>query len=71
MTNEVKNRRCIRCKADKPEYNFPYSPSPYFPGHRSIICTSCLEIMTPQDNLNEVDRLCRYLDIPFDLNKWT
>ena len=27
--------------------------------------------MVPQDNLGEVDRLCRYLDIPFDINKWT
>jgi len=27
--------------------------------------------MVPQDNLGEVDRLCRYLDVPFDLNKWT
>ena len=27
--------------------------------------------MVPQDNLGEVDRLCRYLDVPFDLDKWT
>lgn len=27
--------------------------------------------MVHQDNLGEVDRLCRYLDLPFDLNKWT
>ena len=27
--------------------------------------------MVQQDNLGEVDRLCRYLDVPFDLNKWT
>ena len=27
--------------------------------------------MIPQDNLGEVDRVCRYLDVPFDLNKWT
>ncbi len=27
--------------------------------------------MTPQDNLGEVDRLMRWLDLPFDLNKWT
>lgn len=27
--------------------------------------------MVAQDSLGEVDRLCRYLDIPFDLNKWT
>ena len=71
MTNEVKSRRCLRCKTDKPEYNFAYTPSPYFPNHRSLICTSCLEIMIQQDNLNEVDRLCRYLDIPFDIDKWT
>ena len=27
--------------------------------------------MTPQDNLGEIDRLCRYLDVPFDLDKYT
>jgi hypothetical protein len=27
--------------------------------------------MVKQDNLGEVDRLCRYLDVPFDLDKWT
>lgn len=36
-----------------------------------MICTSCLEVMVAQDNFNEVDRLCRYLDVPFDLDKWT
>ena len=71
MTNEVKSRRCIRCKQEKPEFNFVYTPSQFFPGHRSIICTNCLETMVDQENLGEVDRLCRYLDIPFDLNKWT
>ena len=71
MINETKNRRCIRCKQEKPEFNFARTPSQFFPGHRSMICTSCLETMVKQDNLGEVDRLCRYLDIPFDLNKWT
>lgn len=71
MIDEVKNRRCIRCKQDKPEHNFIYTPSQFFPKHRSLICTSCLETMIDQENLGEVDRLCRHLDIPFDLNKWT
>ena len=71
MTNEIKNRRCLKCKQDKPDYNFQYTPSNFFPGHKSLICTSCLETMVDQTNLGEVDRLCRYLDIPFDLNKWT
>ena len=71
LTEEIKNRRCARCKQDKPEYEFCKTPSNFFPGHRSIICTSCLEKMVRQDVLGEVDRLCRYLDIPFDINKWT
>lgn len=71
MINEIKNRRCIRCKQEKPEFQFARTPSQFFPGHRSIICTNCLETMIKQDNLGEVDRLCRYLDIPFDLNRWT
>ena len=27
--------------------------------------------MVDQSNLGEVDRLCRWLDVPFDLNRWT
>jgi hypothetical protein len=27
--------------------------------------------MIKQDNLGEVDRLMRWLDLPFDLDKWT
>lgn len=71
MTDELKKRKCIRCKQERAENFFCYTPSQYFPAHRSIICTPCLEKMVAQDNLGEVDRLCRYLDVPFDLNKWT
>ncbi len=71
MTEEVKTRRCMKCKQEKPIYNFQYTPSNFFPAHRSMICTSCLETMVDQSNLGEVDRLCRYLDVPFDLNMWT
>jgi len=71
MTNDQKKRRCMRCKQEKPEFNFQYTPSQFFPGHRSLICTNCYETMIDQSNLGEVDRLCRYLDVPFDLDKWT
>lgn len=71
MTEELKSRKCLRCKQTKSEEEFQRSPSPFLPGHRSLICTSCLEKMVNQENLNEVDRLCRHLDLPFDLNKWT
>lgn len=68
---DLKTRKCLKCKQEKSETNFARTPSPFFPGHRSLICTSCLETMVRQDNFNDVDALCRYLDIPFDLDKWT
>lgn len=70
-TLERKTRRCLKCKQERPIEQFQTTPSKFFPGGRSYICTPCLEIMTPQDNLGEVDRLMRWLDLPFDLNKWT
>ena len=71
MTEETKTRRCLKCRQTLPLENFQYTPSNFFPQHHSLICTNCLELMVPQDNLGEVDRLCRYLDVPFDLDKWT
>lgn len=71
MIDEVKTRRCLKCRQEKPIHNFQYTPSNFFPSHRSMICTSCFETMIDQSNLGEVDRLCRYLDVPFDLNIWT
>lgn len=71
MTEEVKKKRCAKCRQEKPEEAFQRTSSPFFPGHRSFICTSCLETMIDQTNMNEVDRLCRFLDLPFDLDAWT
>ena len=71
MTNEIKNRTCMKCRQSKPEFNFVTTQSKFFPGGRSLICTSCLEKLIRQDCLTDVDALCRYLDLPFDMNKWT
>ena len=70
-TSERKTRRCIKCKRDLPLEAYQHTPSKYFPSGICYICTPCLEAMTPQDNLGEVDRLMRWLDLPFDLDKWT
>ena len=64
-------KKCIKCKQERPLEQFKETPSKFFPGGRCYICTPCLESMTKQDNLGEVDRLMRWLDLPFDLNKWT
>ena len=71
MTSEVKTKKCAKCKLEKPIYEFQQTSSSFFPGKRSYYCTQCLETMIKQDNLGEVDRLMRWLDLPFDLNKWT
>ena len=70
-TSEKKTRRCVKCKREQPLELFQSTPSKYFPNGKCYFCTPCLETMTPQDNLGEVDRLMRWLDLPFDLNKWT
>ena len=70
-TSERKTRRCVKCKRDQPPELFKSTPSKFFPGGVCYICTPCLESMIKQDNLGEVDRLMRWLDLPFDLNKWT
>ena len=69
--SEKKTRRCVKCKRELPQEAFQHTPSKFFPGGKCYICTPCLEAITPQDNLGEVDRLMRWLDLPFDLNKWT
>ena len=70
-TSDKKIRRCLKCKREQPLELFQRTPSKYFPNGVCYICTPCLEAMTKQDNLGEVDRLMRWLDLPFDLNKWT
>ena len=70
-TSERKTRRCVKCKREQPNEFFQSTPSKFFPGGTCYICTPCLETMIKQDNLGEVDRLMRWLDLPFDLNKWT
>ncbi len=71
MTEEKKTKNCMKCRQNKPEIEFQWTPSSFFPRHRSLICTSCLETMVDQSNFNEVDKLCQWLDLPFDLNKWS
>lgn len=71
MTDAIKIRRCLKCKQEKPLTEFARTSSPFFPGHHSLMCVSCLEKIVKQDNFNEVDKLCQYLDLPFDLDKWS
>lgn len=71
MTTEIKMRKCLKCKQDKELFHFQKTSSQYFPGKRSLICTSCLETMTNPEDFDSIDALCRYMDLPFNLSEWT
>lgn len=62
---------CPKCKKDKTTEEFVPTKSRFHPKNRSLICVECLERIVPADSLQEVDRLCRWLDIPFLVDQWT
>ena len=66
----AKTRVCLKCKQAKEAQFFPSTSSPYFPGKHSIICTTCLEKMARADDWDAIDRLFRWLDLPFDIELW-
>lgn len=68
---KIRKRTCLKCKQEKEEWHYKSTQSPFFPGHRSMICTACYEKMVRAEDFDGIDRLCRYLDVPFDLNEWT
>ena len=68
---KIRKRTCLKCKTEKEIHYFQKTTSPFFPGNYSMICTSCLENMTKPEEFDGIDRLCRYLDLPFNLDEWT
>lgn len=62
---------CIKCNREKDASEFVPTKSPYHPKGRSLICLSCLEKSLDSSDLIAVDRLCRWLDIPFLIDQWT
>ena len=70
MATSNGTRPCLRCKQKLPADQFASTTSPFFPGHRSIICTNCLEQMVDATSLEAVNRLCQWLDIPFNPDIW-
>lgn len=70
MTDAIKERTCLKCRQKKPITDFAATNSPYFPSHRCHICNTCLEGATPSQDLAAVDRLMRFLDLPFNPDLW-
>lgn len=63
--------KCPYCKQERQPEEFVPTKSPFHPKGRSLICIGCLERMVKADDLEEVDRMCRWLDIPFLIDQWT
>ena len=70
-TDVLKKRTCLKCKQEKLREHFARTTSPFFPGHLSIICNECLCNMVDAGNWDEVDKMLRWLDLPFEIDKWT
>ena len=62
---------CPYCKQERQVEEFAKTKSPFHPKGHSYICVPCLERIVPADNLEKVDQMCRWLDIPFLIDQWT
>lgn len=63
--------QCPYCKQNRQPEEFAATASPFHPKGRSYICVPCLERIVPSDDLEKVDQMCRWLDIPFLIDQWT
>ena len=63
---------CQYCGQNKPVSAFLKSKSKFFPCGTVDVCTDCIEdwIISESASFNFLDRLCRWLDIPFIPDRW-
>lgn len=62
---------CPKCKREQDATEYVEVRSKYHCGGRTNICISCLERLTDPTDLDDVDRLMRWLDMPFLISQWT
>ena len=63
---------CQYCGQNKPVSSYLKSKSEFFPLGTVDICTECIEdfIENNNANFNYLDKLCRWLDVPFIPERW-
>ena len=63
---------CQSCGKSKPVASFLKTKSEFFPLGTTDICIECFEDKIERDNGNfkTMDKICRWLDIPFFPDKW-
>lgn len=66
------NMTCSKCGVMKGKDSYYKSKSEFFlPAGRAPICKNCVKIYLGNcENLEKANKLCQYLDLAFDPNKW-
>ena len=69
---DEKYRVCPFCGNKKEIENYPpvSNLSQYGKNGLSIMCIACICNRVNQNDLETVDRMCQFLDLPFDADKW-
>lgn len=65
-------RICAECGKKQPlDYFLPTSnKSLYNKNGSSYICVECIAKKIDKTDLSSIDKMCQFLDLPFDANKW-
>lgn len=66
----LREKTCIMCKEKRTELQYIKTSNRFFVGGYSPICTECLERLIDKNDLESVDELCCWLNIPFLINQW-
>ena len=69
---EGKYRTCPIChKSQELDYFLPTSnSSKYSINGKSVICIECIAKNIDRKDLQTIDKMCQFLDLPFDPNRW-
>ena len=68
----MNNRLCPECgKKQSLELFLPTSNSSLYSNEgTSYICIECIAKKIDRKKLETIDKMCQFLDLPFDANKW-
>lgn len=65
-------RKCAECgKEHELDYYLPCAASSlYSKDGRTYICMECISKKINREDLGTIDKMCQFLDLPFDANEW-
>lgn len=69
---DFSSKKCVRCGQIKDSFSFLRTKSFMYPTGYVDICVDCLGEILEENNFNwnTMDKICQYLDIPFDMKKY-